>query len=64
MSTPETKIVSGEEVNKEVTKNKQGVLLQLYCLSMTRPQIHTNPQLQSILESHMDVFEEPTHQVP
>lgn len=59
MSTPEAKIVSDEEISKEVRKKKQGVLLQLYSLSIKGPHININPQLQPILASYKDVFEEP-----
>ena len=62
ISTPEMKPLSDEEVSKEVNKTKQGVLLKLCFLSMEGPCIHTihiNPQLQSLLASYRDVFEDP-----
>lgn len=59
MSTPKSKIINAEEMSRELRKKKQGVLLQLYSLSMKDPHVNINPQLQPILTSYKDAFEEP-----
>lgn len=59
MPTPENKLVTAEGISREMKKKKQGVLLQLYSLSINRSAHIINSHLQQLLISYTDVFGEP-----
>ena len=60
MSVPQNKVVNAKEINRDLRKEKQGILLQLYSLSIKASPNTIHRQLQQLLTSYADVFAEPT----
>lgn len=60
MSVPQNKVVNAKEINRDLRKEKQGILLQLYSLSIKVSPNTIHHQLQQLLTSYADVFAKPT----